>query len=238
MHNHRSGNVLFFILIAVALFAAFSYAVLGSTRGGGASINKEKSTLLVSQLLHYPVMIRAAVSRMVLSGANIEDISIYGFLWIPDDTGMPDVNDPVLDEFSHLYIFHPKGGAVNYQNVSADVLESFNPPIHISHRNWLLPDVGTELAIPGIGGDDPEMAMLLPGMKPEICRAVNESLGVNYSVDGSGSHACNISGKAAPALTEGGSCASVFDNQPVFCYDDGSYSGKKYYVLHYTLIER
>ena len=59
---HRStaekGNVLFLILIAVALFAALSYAVTQSSRSGGGDANNETSLINSAQVTQYPASVR------------------------------------------------------------------------------------------------------------------------------------------------------------------------------------
>lgn len=75
--NRQNGNALFLILIAVALFAALSYAVTQSGRGSG-DINRETENLQASQMLQYLNQIRTEVQRMILvKGCADTDITFY-----------------------------------------------------------------------------------------------------------------------------------------------------------------
>lgn len=60
----NSGNVLFLILIAVALFAALSYAVTSSSRGGGIDAKKDSSELIASEIMNYVSSLEQAVTRL------------------------------------------------------------------------------------------------------------------------------------------------------------------------------
>ena len=66
--DSERGNVLFLILIAVALFAALSYAVTQSSRSGGGDAGKETNLVNSAQLTQYPAGIRTAIVRMIVGG--------------------------------------------------------------------------------------------------------------------------------------------------------------------------
>ena len=68
--GNERGNALFLILIAVALFAALSYAVTQSGRGGG-TVDRETSMIAAGQMTQYPAAIRTAITRMVLTGTPV-----------------------------------------------------------------------------------------------------------------------------------------------------------------------
>ena len=75
MKNTSRGNVLFLILIAVALFAALSYAVTQSTRGGGSDANKESASTEVARFLQYSSM----MSNFILRAQVSDNVPDYGF---------------------------------------------------------------------------------------------------------------------------------------------------------------
>ena len=63
------GNALFLILIAVALFAALSYAVTQSGRGSG-TVDRETAMITAGQITQYPAGLRTAITRMIITGTT------------------------------------------------------------------------------------------------------------------------------------------------------------------------
>lgn len=156
-NSTQKGNVLFLILIAVALFAALSYAVTQSTRGGGDT-GSEKQALVASQILQFFSDVNVAVIRMRIRGV---DTSLITF--DPLDTTVNGV-------------FSPSGGGVSYLNVPNNIgnatdwgfgsLQSANLGIYIQ-------DVGANTDVSGreaIGG--------LADISLGLCEALNKQLGL------------------------------------------------------------
>lgn len=77
----QRGNVLFLILIAVVLFAALSYAVTQSSRGGGDNVDDEKMRLEAARLLQQGAMIQQEFMKRRVFGEP------FGVAQFNDDPG-------------------------------------------------------------------------------------------------------------------------------------------------------
>ncbi len=74
MHSQR-GNILFLILLAIILFVALSYAIMGQREQAPASINKEQVDSLAAQIIQTPNLMENAMQRAMM----VEGIPDYGF---------------------------------------------------------------------------------------------------------------------------------------------------------------
>ncbi|MGM0422525.1 MAG: hypothetical protein ACQEQL_05435, partial [Pseudomonadota bacterium] len=73
--SKQNGNALFLILIAVALFAALSYAVTQSGRGGGDT-DREQEMILLGEVHNQIAAFQQAIQRMrVINGVAPQDIT-------------------------------------------------------------------------------------------------------------------------------------------------------------------
>ena len=91
------GNALFLILIAVALFAALSYAVTQSGRGGG-TVDKETAMITAGQITQYPAGLRTAITRMIITGTPTTSVDF-------------DITIAGADLTDSTKVFGPAGGA-------------------------------------------------------------------------------------------------------------------------------
>ena len=99
----QAGNVLFLILIAVALFAALSYAVTSSNRSGAGNISKEKAQLSQGIIDSYMASINTGVMRLQMRGCTVIDYTPPA-QWVAGE--------------KKCFLFHPEGGGVSYQDIS------------------------------------------------------------------------------------------------------------------------
>jgi hypothetical protein len=104
MMKNQSGNVFFYIFLAVALFAALSYAVSQSGRGTVQSIASEKDRLNATEILDYAETMAKAVGAMRLRGITPENIS-FAHADLAGGYGVPGAKP-------EAELFDPEGGNI------------------------------------------------------------------------------------------------------------------------------
>lgn len=173
----ESGNVLFLILIAVALFAALSYAVTQSTRSGAGDTASETNLISSAQLTQYPAGIRTSVVRMLIGGIAVDELMFNS----PSDFGgVIPANDPL----EQRAVFHPQGGNATYQLAPADVVTQAVTGEDLGE--WFY---NAQLQIRNIGitstdnsGAGNDIVAYLPYISTGICRRMNEEVGLPATI--------------------------------------------------------
>lgn len=181
-HQYRNarGNVLFLILIAVALFAALSYAVTQSSKGGGEGISKDKAKLAASEIIQYSVGLQQAITRMkLINQCGDTQVSFERAPFDGSDTNHVNPNAPA-DKRCH--VFHPDGGGQSYREIEQSwlsggaALPKWHGRFFFTARDCV-PDIGSGQG-PGCWNDgtndDAELNIILTDVNEEICTEINK----------------------------------------------------------------
>ena len=171
------GNALFLILIAVALFAALSYAVTNSGRGGG-SVDRERAQILASQIVQYSGLIQAEVQRIRISGYDASEIDFGSdvFSRYSATPPQPWVDNPNCDS-DDFRVFQSNGGTVPDQ--------VFNEATFIwgttfsSNRPYPGHPFVSRADIAGIGTTNDDLIWGVPSLHKEVCDAINTKIGLD-----------------------------------------------------------
>ncbi len=177
------GNILFIILLAVVLFAALSYAVTNSIRGGGKDGGDESSKAAAADILSYATLIENEVTRLMLLG-NLDwdqiNLSHENYFWTsspgPYSTNIRGQNPnciqltlPQCDLFAYF------GGTLNrrsfFEYTTKQYISSSGRPTtgEVEFINQGVINAGTE---------KPEVIMILVELKSSVCDAINKELGL------------------------------------------------------------
>mgnify|MGYP000281739355 CR=1 FL=1 len=176
MHLKQRGNILFLILLAVVLFAALSYAVT-SQRDGGKNASPEAAKSQASALLQYGALVENTVHRMVMVGGVKPEHLDFKSAGI-SDSGL---NGNTNCLTSACKVFDPAGGGIKAQGTPLSAMGTTDVPFTAAGNelryNVLLGE------IKNLGTSQPEILLLIRGLKPEICDAINVAEGVYTSTN-------------------------------------------------------
>ncbi len=237
----QKGNVLFLILIAVALFAALSYAVTQSSRTGGDSA-RETNILNAAQLTQYPTSVRTAVLRLIIDGFQ--------------DTGLQ-FNNPAsaVGTDEPFEVFATIGGGAVFQNAPREMMEVNGVN---EEGRWYF---NMDFEVENLGRDVPgsitgnELIAFLPGITESVCTRLNLEAGIINSPaalnpelgtdvvddDNDGSVQKNIEDVAtdysATTSVVINNTAEDFTRQTFGCFHNNN-GGAEPYVFYSVILER
>lgn len=179
--RRQRGNILFLILLAVVLFAALSYAVTQSLRGGGNDASNEKNSVQTSDLLNYFAQLDTAVQRMMLSD-NVKDYELNFFYQTASNFVMGGQDNSNCTA-SRCRVFDPAGGAVSGRKLNTFTRGTFPGGT---------PTVIYYVKVPGVGSDADDIVLALHQPNSRICKDINNRFGLNDMI-----YTSNISGEGA-----------------------------------------
>lgn len=172
------GNVLFIILLAVALFAALTYAVTRGERGGVVDITPEKARTFAGQITQFATMAETTVTRLKLSnGCDLTEISFnYDSDGDGDFTDADDLyNNANSPEDHSCHVFHPDGGGIAYQAPDTTWLDSTqSAELMYGEWNFNLANTVEDVGLTANG----DLVVLLYYLQREICVQINDKLGI------------------------------------------------------------
>ena len=223
----QAGNALFLILIAVALFAALSYAVTQSGRGGG-SIDREKISLLTAEFTQWVSEVTFEIQRMSV----LDNVSEDGF----------DFNSPghgwveSCSDSSVCALFEQSsGGRVKNLSINDPLFWRVGggcsgvPTYGIGPGSSALVRM---IRFEGLG--DPNLAEIVLEVRclsDEVCLEYNRQIGLTSStipLDPYNSEDYNpsLNEPASSATSDIGDEISELADKKSFCLRNGSFSGQ------------
>lgn len=208
--HSENGNVLFYILIAVVLIAALSFAVAQSGRGNVQTLSKDRASLFASEILEFTTNVANAVAQLKLRGCNADEISFENAIIAGDYA-----HSPLADD--ECKIFHPAGGGLSYTKPNTDWLDS-NFSAQFGYGDYIfsatrVTDTASSFELGGTTDED--LVLFLPFLNQTVCDAIH---------DKTGGASINTEDDAAFATAAGNVFDGTYDAAPALTLDAGTES--------------
>jgi hypothetical protein len=181
LHDQRSGNVLFVLLVGIALFAGLTVAVTQSGKNVGGA-KSEKATLAAAEIMEYAGAVRSAVQRLTFRGCAAEDISFE------NDEVSGYEHMPVAKD--KCKVFNASGGGLRWKTPDTEWLETaYSSNTFFVHYKVCIKDVGTNGA--DISSENSfcdnapnalDLVIAIVGIKKTVCEAINKKINGSHLV--------------------------------------------------------
>lgn len=171
--DSERGNVLFYILIAVTLLAALSFAVTQGNRGGTAQLSAERARLLSTELIEFSDAMSSAVAQLRLRGIKSSELCFDHPNW-----GGSNYNHAGCTDDLHK-IFYPSGGGINWSKAQEAAMDSASTPDDLWHiyGDNEIKDVGTTCGASSCS----DLILVVDELSLAVCQQINGLLNVTDS---------------------------------------------------------
>lgn len=173
----ESGSVIYWIFIAIALFAALSFTVSRISRGGNTGQMAELDRLRATDIMQYAGAVQRSIRSMRINGVDESDLCFDAPAW-----GHTDYDFPACDDDANR-LFSAEGGSVSFQEGVADWYDS-GVTLAQDGGTWVfsaryeVQDAGTDSGAAGTVAANADLLIATGPVKLEICEALNQLL--NY----------------------------------------------------------
>ncbi|MFA5592528.1 MAG: hypothetical protein WC989_04360 [Micavibrio sp.] len=181
---NQSGSALVFILIAVALFAALSYAMMrdGGTGAATRTMSDAQLRLAAAEIISYGDAIAHAVQRMRINGCSDREIDFSDHGGVAKNTAGEPVpyNNPYRREDGSCGIFHPNGGKITPRLIDEKYASDpalVNPTWSHPQSLWL-----SAMGVKGVGTEGPDgtdLVLYAGRLRKDVCLTINDMLRVS-----------------------------------------------------------
>jgi len=165
--RQERGNALFLILIAVALFAALSYAVTQSGRSGGG-VDKEQKIISAALMVEQATAVQQAVVRMMLTGTTIATLD----LGIPSPPAANLSFESLPCTTGEDCVFAPEGGGAIWPSL----------PVGEASIRWEIIGQGSGVSVKDVGTTEEDILLDIYDLSQAICEQINKGLGLSVPV--------------------------------------------------------
>ena len=169
------GSVIFYVLIAVVLLAALSYAVSNSIRGNVQQLSEDRARLYASEILEYANIMANAVAQLRLRGVDDDMLCFDDPNWGADDYDHAGCTDNLNK------IFHPSGAGLTWTQPPSEAMDSAASPDNIWHiyGDNEIQDVGETC------GDSScaDLILVVDELAQQTCIEINELLDITNPGD-------------------------------------------------------
>jgi len=165
--KNESGAVFFYILLAIALLAALTYAVSRGNRGGISTLTTQQAKLAAQEIIEYGNTVATAVQKLKLRGCTDTEISFEGLL------GAGSYINPNAPNDETCHVFSQAGAsAVTKDFIDQSWLDtSFEG--QASYQDFV---VTGDVRVLDLGSTETELLLYVPYIKNEVCNEINRAL--------------------------------------------------------------
>lgn len=168
-HHPESGNLFFYIFMAVILFASLTFVVAQGNRGSVEGLAAEQARLNATEIIDFGDAVARAVGTLRLRGTMLAQLRFSDAALTNAWYGAPDPANSIH------HVFHADGGAIIYRNPPSAAITSGGANRYDFIGNIVAEGNGLDC----LNAECADIMMIVPGISADVCRTANILLGVH-----------------------------------------------------------